>query len=189
MRPITDNRFPTSGLLWDYKPFILKETKKYSDRYWLPFEDVLDHAIYLAAIAEKRFNPHLGHDFATFLHWHLKGLHRFCKQEFRRNNIFWDGRLEPKQEPTDRCRARLEYGDDRGRIDWSEHLPALLDLDRHQKDSLRLAEKAVLDWMIEPDGRKLSQVAAWVGVSKGYASKIRYRLLHKSHSLPRTVAA
>jgi hypothetical protein len=37
--------------------------------------------------------------------------------------------------------------------------------------------------MIEPGDRTLSQVADWIGVTKGYASKIRYRLLHKSHAL------
>jgi hypothetical protein len=169
-------------------PFILKETRKYCDQYWLPFEDVLDHAVYLAAIAAKRFNPSLGYDFSTFLRWHLLGLHRFCQKEYRQNHLWWSqDRTEKK--PTDRYRARLEYGDERGRINWDEHRPALIDLEQYQQQTLTLIEKAVLDWMIEPGDRTLSQVAAWIGCTKGCASKIRYRLLHKSHGLPRIVAA
>jgi hypothetical protein len=191
MRKIDDNRFPPSGLLWQYKPFILSETRKYSDQYRLPFDVVLDEAVYLAAIAEKKFNPSLGYDFSTLARCWLKGLHRFCQKEYRQNN-HWVLLLEHPQrgpEPTDRYRARLEYGDDHGRINWDEHRPALVDLEQHQGQSLRLIEKAVLDWMLGPDGRNLSEVAAWIGVSKGYASKVRYKLLHKSHGLPRTDAA
>jgi len=188
MRKITGNRFPTRGLLAQYKPFILTETRKYSDQYWLLFDVVLDEAMCLAAIAEKRFDPSRGNDFSTFLRWHLKGLHRFCKKEYRHNNLWWSrDREQPK--PTDRYRARVEYGDDRGRINWDEHIPALLDLEQHQRQSLRLVEKAVLDWMIEPGDRTLCQVATWIGCTKGYASKLRYRLLHKSHGLPVIVAA
>ena len=188
MKKIDSSRFPSSGLLWQYKPFILKETRKYSDQYWLPFDVVLDEAVCLAAIAVKKFNPSLGYDFSTYLLWRLKGLHRFCKKEFRRNNIWWSQKPTEKM-PTDRYRARLEYGDDQGRISWDEHIPALLDLDQHQRQSLRLVEKAVLDWMIEPGDRTLCEVATWIGCTKGYASKLRYRLLHKSHSLPVIVAA
>ena len=188
MKKIEYNRFPTSGLLWQYKPFILTEAWKYSRRYWLPLDVVLDHAVYLAAIAEKKFDPGRGYDFSTFLRWHLRGLHRFCQKEVP---FVWrsltSGDRQPK--PTDRYRARLEYGDERGRISWDEHIPALLDLEQHQRQSLRLVEKAVLDWMIEPGDRTLSQVADWIGVTKGYASKIRYRLLHKSHALPLIIAA
>jgi hypothetical protein len=43
--------------------------------------------------------------------------------------------------------------------------------------------------MIEPGDRTLYEVAEWIGCSKGYASKVRYQLLHKSHSLPVIVAA
>ena len=192
MRKIIYNRFPTSGLVAQYAPFILNETRKYASRYWLPFDDVLDHAVGLAAIAAKKFDAGRGYDFSTFLRHHLKGLHRFCKKEYRHNNrgmysLYPFREKEPK--PSDRYRARLEYGDDHGRINWDEHIPALIDLEQHQRQSLRLTEKAVLDWMIEPEGRTLCQVAAWIGVTKGYASKIRYRLLHKSHALPVIVAA
>jgi hypothetical protein len=188
MRKITDNRFPRSGLLAKYKPFILKETRKYVDQYWLPFDVVLDEAVYLAGIAEKKFDPGRGYDFSTLLrHW-LKGLHRFCQKEYRRNNLWWS-RDQEEPKPTDRHRARLEYGDDHGRISWGEHTPALIDLEQHQRQSLRLIEKAVLDWMIEPDGRTLCEVAEWIGYKKSYASKIRYRLLLKSHGLPVIVAA
>ena len=195
MRKTKYNRFPASGLLAQYKPYILKETRKYCDQYWLPFDDVLDHAVYLAAVAAKKFNPSLGHDFTTFLRWHLKGLHRICQKEYCHQKLHHLGRIgvraafKPKKEPTDRYRARLEYGDDQGRISWDEHRPALIDLEQYQRQSLRLIEKAVLDWMIEPGGRTLSQVAEWIGYKKSYASKIRYRLLHKSHGLPVIVAA
>jgi len=188
VRKIDDNRFPRSGLLAQYKPFILKETKKYSDQYRLPFDVVLDEAVHLAAIAAKRFNPGLGYDFSTLLRWHLLGLHRFCQKEYRQNNLWWSqDRTEKK--PTDRYRARLEYGDEHGRINWDEHRPALMDLEQHQGQSQLHTEKAVLDWMLGPNDRSLSEVAAWIGVSKGYASKVRYKLLHKSHGLPRIVAA
>jgi len=184
MRKTEYNRFPTSGLLWEYKPFILKETRKYADQYWLPFDDVLDEAVYLAAIAAKKFNPHRGCDFSTLLRHYLKGLHRFCKKRFRQGTFGMVGNravgsrygCNPKidqPEPTDRYRAWLEYGDDQGRISWDEHRPALLDLERYQRQSLRLIEKAVLDWMIEPGTRSLKEVAEWIGVSKGYASKVR----------------
>lgn len=191
MRKIDDNRFPRSGLLAQYKPFILKETRRYSDQYWLPFDDVLDHALHLAAIAAKRFNPGLGYDFSTFLRWHLMGLHRFCQKEYRHNNrwVLLLPHPERKPVPTDRYRARLEYGDERGRINWDEHRPTLIDLEQYQQQTLTLIEKAVLDWMIEPGDRTLSEVAAWIGCTKGYASKVRYKLLHKSHGLPRIVAA
>jgi hypothetical protein len=77
-------------------------------------------------------------------HW-LKGLHRFCQNEFRHQNrgsYFWQSQTEKK--PTDRYRARLEYADEQGRISWDEHTPALIDLEQHQRQSLRLIEKAVL---------------------------------------------
>ena len=159
-----------------------------SRRYWLPLDVVLDHAVYLAAIAEQKFDPGRGYDFSTFLRWHLRGPAQVLpKRGSVRLAVATLGDRQPK--PTDRYRARLEYGDERGRISWDEHIPALLDLEQHQRQSLRLVEKAVLDWMIEPGDRTLSQVADWIGVTKGYASKIRYRLLHKSHALPLIIAA
>src|SRR5262245_1974753 len=137
MLKITDNRFPRSGLLAQYAPFILKETRKYVDQYWMPFDVVLDHAVYVAAIAETNYEHGRGYDFSTFLRWHLNGLHRFCQKEYRHNNLWWS-QDRTEKEPTDRHRARLEYGDDQGRISWDEHTPALLDLEQYQRQSLRL---------------------------------------------------
>jgi hypothetical protein len=69
-------------------------------------------------------------------------------------------------------------------VNWRQHRPALIELEQNQRQSLRLTEKAVLDWMIAPGARNLKQVAEWIGVSKGYASKIRYRLLLKGRAHP-----
>ena len=68
-------------------------------------------------------------------------------------------------------------------IRWDEHRPALLDLDQSQGNSLRTYEKAILDWMIDPVGRTLTQVAEENEITKGWASKVSYRLLLKSHSI------
>jgi hypothetical protein len=171
---------------WDYKPFILSEAMRYTELYFPDygnrFEDVLDHAIYLAAIAEKKFDPSRGYDFSTLLRWYLRGLHRFCQKEYRgsywlppeegaRARYLAQGQRRPQGQ---KRRGRLRF-----RINWRQVRPALIKLEQRQQNSLRLTEKAVLDWMISPDARKLSQVAEWVGVSKSYASKIRYRLLYK----------
>jgi hypothetical protein len=142
----------------------------------------LPYAVLIAHDAERKFNPRLGYDFSTFLRWHLRGLHRHCKKEYRNRGIYLSRDWEKK--PSDRQRALVKYG---GRINWNEHRPALINLEQRQGQSLRLVEKATLDWMIEPDGRTLPQVAAWIGCTKGYASKVRYKLLHKIHSHLQTV--
>jgi hypothetical protein len=97
---------------------------------------------------------------------------------------FWSEAYQAYQDrlrtqPSHRTQAMCAYGDDQSRIQWDDQRPFLLKLDRHQ---LRPAEGAVLDWMLDPAGRTLSQVAADVGISKGYASKLRYRLLIKSRA-------
>src|SRR5262249_22922102 len=52
-----------------------------SKRYpWLPFNEILVEAIRLARIAERRFKPELGYDFATFCGTWLRGLSRFAKR-------------------------------------------------------------------------------------------------------------
>ena len=66
------------------------------------------------------------------------------------------------------------------RVDWRKHRAELVSLEQHQKDTLRLKEKAVLDWMLGRDGRKLKEVAGWIDISPGEASKIRYKLLGKA---------
>jgi hypothetical protein len=197
--------FPSSGLVARYKPRILKEVADYCRRYFLPPEDVLNEALRLAFIAEQRFDASRGLDFSTLLRWYLKGLHRYCKREYRgrrgsSGKLDWVS-AEGGQQLT-RSRGNTDAGDcggdgvrrapntsfhfyetpdgDRRRlVRWSLHRPALIQLEQYQGESLRLIEKAVLDWMIGPDGRKLSHVAAWIGCSKGQASKVRYKLAGK----------
>jgi hypothetical protein len=197
------NRFPASGLLAQYKSFILSEAKRYTQLYFPirplaqdlfddMFEDVLAEAVRLAVVAEQKFDASRGYDFSTLLRWHLKGLHRFCQKEWRNRysalpmSPMFEGQKamyrrangaraatmpQPDRRYTERPRRRLK------RINWREHRPALIKLEQNQRESLRPTEKAVLDWMIQPGARNLKQVAEGIGVSKGQASKIRYRLL------------
>jgi len=67
-------------------------------------------------------------------------------------------------------------------IRWRDHRQALLELDQKQRNSLRTYEKAILDWMIDPGRRTLVGLAKETGIAKGWASKIRYRLLLLSHA-------
>jgi len=166
-----------TGLVLEYKPFILKKAKWFADRYRLPIWWVLDYAVSIANRAEQKFDPGQGNKFGTPLALWLLGLHRHCQRLHRMR--YGDHQSEAYRNrprpPSHKQLAEDRYGDDDPR-------PFLLRLDRNQQQSLRLSEKAVLDWMLEPAGRTLSQVAEWIGISKGYASKLRYRLLIKSRA-------
>jgi hypothetical protein len=90
--------FPRRGRVAKYKPFILAETKKYRF-YGMRFADMVDEAVRLAKIANKRFepdriNPATGrpYDFSTFLRWHLRGLHRYAQRCRRKREP--EGELE-----------------------------------------------------------------------------------------------
>jgi hypothetical protein len=159
-----------SALVERYKPFIWRFVRKFITRNpWLAprWLDIRKAAVGLAEEAEKKFKPELGHDFSTYLRHHLKRLHR----------IYGLDRYQGRR--TDRTKARSRFGRGENReIDWSEHLAALRKL---RQAPLRPTEKAVLRWMLDPKGRTLTQVAAANGVSKGAASKIRYRLLLKGN--------
>jgi hypothetical protein len=63
-------------------------------------------------------------------------------------------------------------------IVWQDHVHMLRSL---FAEPLRPIEIAILNWMIDPRGLTLTQIAANNGISKGYASKLRYRLLLKSY--------
>jgi hypothetical protein len=182
-KPVRDAFERCAGLTLEYKPFILKETKWYATRYYLRVAWVLPDAIEIARKAEQKFDPSRGFKFTTYLRWCLRRLHRPCQREYRRRNgdypsqAYLDSWRPPR--PSHRRLALQRYGDDKGRIQWNDHRPYLLKLDRHQ---LRPAEKAVLDWMLDPAGRTQSQLAAHIGTSKGNASKLRWQLLIKSRA-------
>jgi hypothetical protein len=77
----TDSLYQTPGLVRDYAQFIYCRAVKFSKRYpWLPFNEILAEAERLARIAERRFKPERGYDFATFCGSWLKGLSRFAKR-------------------------------------------------------------------------------------------------------------
>jgi DNA-directed RNA polymerase specialized sigma subunit len=77
----TDSLYRTPGLVRDYAHFIYRRAVKFSKRYpWLPFNEILAEAERLARIAERRFEPERGYDFATFCGSWLKGLSRFAKR-------------------------------------------------------------------------------------------------------------
>jgi hypothetical protein len=175
--------FPfTTDLVAQYKPFILKEVGQYSRRYGMRFPMVLLEAIRIAERVEPRFDPKRGYDYTTFLRKHLLGLNRFCQSHLTvihgRPDFL---RERDRSRPSYRARALKALGD-MGRIRWDDHRSALIELDQHQKNSLKLTEKAVLDWMIEPDGRTLTQVAEKNEIPKASASKIRWRLLLKANN-------
>lgn len=173
--------FPfTTGLVAQYKPFILKEVGKYSRRYGMRFPMVLLEALRIAERVAPRFDPKLGYDFTTFLRKHLLGLNRICQSHLSAIH----GRpafliLRDRRRPSYRARAQDALG---GRIRWDDHKAALVELDQHQKNSLKLTEKVILDWMIEPDGRTLAQVAEKFEIPKATASKTRWRLLLKANN-------
>jgi hypothetical protein len=76
-----DDLYSKPGLVRDYAPFIYKQVRKPSKLYlWLSYSEILAEATRLARIAERRFDRKCGHDFSTFLRWHLKGLSRWAKQ-------------------------------------------------------------------------------------------------------------
>ena len=51
------------------------------------------------------------------------------------------------------------------------------------RPSLNVIEAAVLVWMIRRDNRTLTQMAADVGISKGYASKVQAKLWNRLRPL------
>jgi hypothetical protein len=162
--------FPPDGLVAQYKPFILKETRKYSQRYKLPLRHLIHEAVSIANGVAEKFDPHRGYDFSTPLRWHLRSLNRHAQKHYQAVR----GR---KREPTSRVERAMMY---RGMwpIVWQDHVHMLRSL---FAEPLRPIEIAILNWMIDPRGLTLTQIAANNGISKGYASKLRYRLLLKSY--------
>lgn len=79
--------FPPSGLVKQYKPFILKELTKYCRQYpGLSRQELLFRAVELGLAAEKAFKPELGYDFSTLLRHRLKELHRLHDEQERGNS-------------------------------------------------------------------------------------------------------
>src|SRR5262245_9866740 len=131
-----------------YKPFILVETKKYHQkynqkyhRYRIPFWLMVDVAVSLAKVADKRFDPQRGHDFSTFLRHHLKGLNRFAKRLRRppkKEIVEEDWERENRKRKCEDARAfRLSWhGRARGKRDGFPELDRLL-FDRGVRLALR----------------------------------------------------
>jgi hypothetical protein len=145
-----------------FKPLIIRLTKQFAARYYLNPWALLSYALLIAAKADKRFDERRNTSFGTFLEWHLQGLHRVCKGWYRAlygNHHSEAFRTRRPRKPSHRDVARRQHGDITGRIRWDDHRPRLLELEHHQGNSLRLAEKALLDWMLDRDGRTLADVA------------------------------
>jgi hypothetical protein len=74
------NPFRREGLTNDFEPFIRKEVDRYCKSYpHVPRGDMLGEAVRLSLLAEARFQPALGHSFATFVAPRLRELHRFAR--------------------------------------------------------------------------------------------------------------
>jgi hypothetical protein len=159
-----------------FKP--VHDARRYSQRYKLRFAMVRDAAIRIADRVEPRFDPKLGYDFSTFLGKHLLGLNRICQSHHTALHGQPQFLKERERRRGYRFRALAAFG----LIRWDDHRAALVELDQHQKNSLKLSEKAVLDWMIDPDGRTLTQVAEKNEIPKATASKTRWRLLLKANN-------
>jgi hypothetical protein len=168
--------FPAEGLLADYKPCILAGIRHYCEKWGVPWWVLSNAASLLAHEALASYDPSKG-SFGTHLFHRFKRLNRVAESHLAALHGY---RRRPR--PTRRMRAREKYADEQGRINWDDHRPVLMDLEQYQRQSLRLTQKAVLDWMIEPDGRTLTDVAEWNGISKSRASRVRWSLLHKAHS-------
>jgi hypothetical protein len=175
--PSFRDAFPPDGLVAKYKPFILKETLRYSRHYKLPFRALIHSALSIALKAERTFDPQRAKDFSTHLRHCLQRLNRIAQSllSARYGRPGWS-RIEPSY------RQRAVHAFNQCPIRWDDHRPALLDLDQRQRNSLRTYEKAILDWMIDPGGRTLTQIAEENEITKSWASKVRYRLLLKSHT-------
>ena len=163
--------FPPDGLVAQYRPFILKETLKYSHHYKLPMRLLIHEAVRIADAVAGKFDPQRGYDFTTPLRWHLLGLNRYAQKHYR----IVRGRDKPR--PGNRAEVAMDW---RGKwpIVWEDHVEGLRSM---LAWSVRPIEIAVLNWMIDPRGVTLTQMAATNGISKGYASKLRYRLLLKCY--------
>ena len=76
--------FPKTGLVKEYEPFIRKWVTTFCKAYpAVRRGDTLIEAVKIAIEVESKFKPELGHNFSTFLRWHLKGLKRILVDKER----------------------------------------------------------------------------------------------------------
>jgi hypothetical protein len=86
--------FASAGpLVRQYKPFILKQAKKYAHKYRVPRRDMIAKAVEIAIQREPKFDPGRGKAFPSYLEPWLRGLNRYGKRQYRLNN----GIMSPRQ--------------------------------------------------------------------------------------------
>jgi hypothetical protein len=121
-----------------YKPFILRQAKKFSQRYRLRFATVRDRAIEIAEDVEPKFDPARGKAFPSFLEpWLWGGLTRFCKREYRLINGIMS--LRQKDALARAGHPGFELHDRQEREDWEKlrgeyKSLGLIDLGEYRKE-------------------------------------------------------
>jgi hypothetical protein len=170
-----------SARVRQFKPYILKQVTWYAYHYKIQHRILLVSALKIAKEADRTFDPSKAKSFATHLGWRLQRLHRIAQRHLRA--IYgppedWSDWEEPIRF-SDRAEARWAVGKgDQYRIDWEEqkpHLQKLVGL-----NTLRERDRIVLNWMLDPKGQTMTEMAAANGIPKGSASRIRYRLLRRA---------
>lgn len=167
--------FPSDGLTAQYKPFILVETRRYCRRYKLPMRVLLPCAVSISLRAEETFDRQRGNGFVAYLTPRLQRLNRIAQDHL----TCLYGRPRWRRQPKLSYRQRAIRALNQCPIRWEEHREHLR---RLAVSGLKPIEAAILAWMIDPADRTLTQLAEANGITKGWASKIRYRLLLSSHS-------
>ena len=65
-KPFVD-LFPKDDLVRQHKPFILKETKRCSQKDYVPFSWMVPEAVRLANIAAQKYDPARGNGYRAYL--------------------------------------------------------------------------------------------------------------------------
>lgn len=155
--------FPPDGLVAQYKPFILSETKKYSQRYKLPFRFFIHEAVDIANAVAEKFDPQRGYDFSTPLRWHLRGLNRHAQKLRRKGSTRREeyAKLEDWEKSNRRRDGRR--ASERGRhAGWSEEAPPadpIWSAIHHGRDSPNRKGGSYAKWKEEHGPKKLSRLA------------------------------
>ena len=188
-------------LVVQYKPFILRQARKFSQRYWLKFSTVRDEAIQIAKHVEPKFDPTRGKAFPSFLEpWLWGGLTRYCKREFRFKNGIMSrrqkialgldvDRRENWEKEQERREKRKEAEANRRAVGWgggsyrtwkagigADELAQLHKAAEAIRPDLNQKQSAMLDWVVGDltgcERRTVAQAAADAGITLSYASKI-----------------